>query len=59
MQPSAELVDNPPVPSVAIDALVNGDAVAPSCVTIVEEGQPGTETSAKDVSLKQSDKSRS
>ena len=59
MQPSAKLVNNLPVPSVVIDALVNGDAVAPSCVTIVEEGQLGTEKSAKDVSLKQSDKSRS
>ena len=53
MQPSAELVDNPLVPSVAIDALVNGDAVAPSCVTKVEGEQLGTEKNAKDVSLKQ------
>jgi hypothetical protein len=43
MQPSAKLVNNLPVPSVVIDALVNGDAVAPSCVTIVEGGQLGTQ----------------
>ena len=47
MQHSAEFVDKPPVSSVAIVALVNGDAVASSCLTIVEGGQLGTEKASR------------